>query len=112
MPFRFRVAGSVREEGSGRPLAGLVVRAFDRDVAFDDFLGEVTTDDAGRFELVFTEPQLQDVFETRPDLYLCVFDASGRRLVHSTDRAIRWDARVEERYEISIRPASLAGQAP
>ena len=107
MPFRFRVAGQVVEQESGSPLAGLLVRAHDRDVLYDDDLGEVQTDAEGRFEIVYTEPQFQDVIETRPDLYLRVYDASGR-LVHTTERAIRYDAHVDERYEIAIPRAQLA----
>jgi hypothetical protein len=107
VPFRFRVRGVVREKESGRGLPGLTVRAYDRDIVLDDDLGGVATDDAGGFELVFTEPQFQELFETRPDLYLRVFDPAGR-LVHSTEDAIRWDAHVEERYEIAISRARLA----
>ena len=110
MPFRFRVAGFVVEQESGSPLTGLLVRAFDRDVLYDDELGEVATDAAGRFEIVFTEPQFQDVIETRPDLYLRIYNASGR-LLHTTERAVRWDAHIEERYEIAIPRARLANAA-
>jgi len=110
VPFRFRVAGHVVEQESGSPLAGLLVRAHDRDVLYDDDLGEVQTDAEGRFEIVYTEPQFQDVVETRPDLYLRIYDASGR-LVHTTERAVRHDAYIEERYEIAIPRARLAQAA-
>ena len=106
MPFRFRVAGLVVEQESGSPLAGLLVRAHDRDVLYDDDLGEVETDAEGRFEIVYTEPQFQDVIETRPDLYLRIYNAAGR-LLHTTERAVRRDAHVEERYEIAIPRARL-----
>jgi len=106
VPFRFRVAGLVVEQESGSPLAGLLVRAHDRDVLYDDDLGEVETDAEGRFEIVYTEPQFQDVIETRPDLYLRIYNAAGR-LLHTTERAVRRDAHVEERYEIAIPRARL-----
>ena len=38
-----RVVGTVLEEESGRPLEGLVVRAYDKDILFDDRLGSVST---------------------------------------------------------------------
>ena len=107
MPFRFRVAGCVVEQESGSPLAGLLVRAHDRDVLYDDDLGEVETDAEGRFEIVYTEAQFQDVVETRPDLYLRIYDAAGR-LVHTTERAVRRDAHIDERYEIAIPRARLS----
>lgn len=51
----YRVLGCVVEAESGRPLAGLRVRAFDQDVSVDDYLGESCTDADGHFEIVFTE---------------------------------------------------------
>ena len=70
---RFRVGGEIREKGSQRPLAGLCVRAFDKDLVKDDFLGEAETDAQGRFDIRFTDADFKDFLETRPDLYLCVF---------------------------------------
>src|SRR5262245_8434179 len=104
MPYR--VTGSVLEDGSGRPLAGLLVRAFDKDLVFDDPLGDATTDAAGRFEVVFTEVQFRDHIETSPDLYVKVFDASGARLLHSTRRDVRRNVRGDENFEIRLAGAS------
>jgi 5-hydroxyisourate hydrolase-like protein (transthyretin family) len=64
----FRVHGSVVENESGRPLAAMLVRVYDKDLALDDFLGETRTDDAGRFEVTFTEDRFKDLIESRPDL--------------------------------------------
>jgi hypothetical protein len=100
MPYHVR--GSVLEDESGRPLTGPLVRLYDKDVLVDDFLGETRTDDGGRFELVFTEVQFTDLFETRPDLYLHVFDASGGRLLLSTEQQVRVDAEQEEFFELRI----------
>jgi hypothetical protein len=96
------------EDESGRPLQGLLVRAYDEDVLIDDFLGEVRSDAAGRFELVFTEVQFMDLFETRPDLYLRIFDPSGARLLHSTENQVRRDAALEERFEVRIPRGRLS----
>lgn len=100
MPYHVR--GAVLEDESGRPLTGLLVRLYDKDVLLDDFLGETHSDDAGHFELVFTEVQFMDLFETRPDLYLRVFDASGRQLPHTTENQVRFDAEQEEFFELRI----------
>ena len=104
-----RVLGTVVEAESGRPLEGLRVRGYDKDLLKDDYLGEVATDAAGRFELAYSEVQFRDFNETLPDLYLKVYDASGKRLLHSTKKALRRSAQVEERYEIKIPRAKLAG---
>ena len=76
---QFRISGIVEEEGTGRPLADLIVRAFDKDVVFDDKVGFATTDESGRFEIRFSEADFRDVFEKLPDLFLRVFDSSQRR---------------------------------
>jgi Transthyretin-like family len=102
-----RVVGTVVEEESGRPLEGLVVRAFDKDILFDDRLGSVHTNASGAFEISYTETQFRDFNETQPDLYVKVFDASGKKLLHSTKKDVRWGAEVLERYEIRIPRAKL-----
>ncbi len=104
-----RVVGTVVEEGSDRPLEGLLVRAYDKDLFKDDHLGDTHTDAAGRFEIAYTDVQFRDLHETLPDLYLRIFDASGKRLLHSTEKAVRRNVRGLERFEIRIPRDQLAG---
>lgn len=101
------VLGIVVEEESRRPLQGLRVRAFDKDLIRDDDLGEALTDAAGRFEIRFTEAQFRDFTETAPDLYLRIYDSTGR-LLHSTENAVRRNAGVRESFEVVIPRAKLA----
>ena len=103
----FRVLGTIEEAETGRPLANLIVRAFDRDLLFDDKVGFTTTDDDGRFEIRFNREDFRDVSESRPDLYLRVFDRSGIREIHRTTDAIRWNASPTERYRLRIPARSL-----
>ncbi len=105
-PGRFVVAGVVRELESGRPLAGLVVRGFDKDLLSDDYLGSATTDAEGRYEISFGVEAFRDLFERRPDLYVRVFDAAGQ-LLHSTEDAVRWDAGKTERLDVAVPRARL-----
>ena len=107
--FRFRVHGVVREEDSGRPLEDLLVKAYDKDVFFDDFLGAKHTDAEGRFDIQFTELDFRDVVEQRPDLYLRIFDSSGKSELFSTIHSVRRNARTEEHYEIAIPATKLPG---
>ena len=103
----FRVFGTIEEEETGRPLAGLVVRAFDRDLLFDDKVGFTTTADDGRFEIRFTRRDFSDVSESAPDLYLRVYDPSGTHELHQTADAVRWNASESECYRLRIPARAL-----
>jgi carotenoid cleavage dioxygenase len=101
----------VEELETGRPLAELVVRAFDRDLLRDDGLGYASTDAAGRFAIRFDTSRFQDVREERPDLYLRVFDKYGTRLLLETSDAIRWDAKLVEEYRLRVPARALGHHA-
>lgn len=103
-----RVLGTVVEEESGKPLAGLRVRAYDKDWVFDDDLGETRTDAEGRFEISYTDVQFRDLEETQPDLYVRVYDADGKRLLYSSEKAVRRSALVFEHFDIRIPRQKLA----
>jgi len=104
----FRIFGLIEELETGRPLADLVIRAFDRDLIFDDKLGYTNTDEDGRFEIRFGTDRFRDLFESRPDLYLRIYDRDGIRLIHETTDAIRWNASRREKYRIQIPESALA----
>jgi hypothetical protein len=103
----FRVFGTIEEEETGRPLTNLVVRAFDRDLIFDDKVGFATTDADGHFEIRFDRRSFSDVRELRPDLYLRIYDPSGTRELHRTTDAIRWNASASESYRLRIPARAL-----
>lgn len=98
----YEVRGHVEELESGRPLANLVVRAFDRDVFFDDRLGAAVTDAEGRFRIHFRAADFRDVGETDPDLYLRVYDAAGQRLLLDTQDRIRWNASPLQGFRLRV----------
>ena len=100
---RFRVWGVLRDEATGAPLPGQLIQAFDQDVVSDDFLGESTTDDEGRFEIRFTDADFKDAMESQPDIYLVVSSSDGAGIVYDTRHALRRDASQDEYYEILIR---------
>lgn len=99
--------GVVEEQETGRPLAELVVRAFDKDLLADDALGYASTDADGRFEIHFQTERFRDFREERPDLYLRVFDRNGTRLLLDTSDAIRRDAKLTEEYRLRIPARAL-----
>ena len=105
-----RVVGTVVEEGSGKPLAGLQVRAFDKDILFDDKLGVSITDAAGAFRIDYSQLDFSSFLgtETMPELYIRIFDATGKKLLYTSEKAIRKNTMVEERFDIKISKAKLA----
>ena len=107
----FRIRGVVREQESGRPVARLLVKAFDKDVVRDDFLGACETDESGAFEIRFTDADFKDALESHPDLYLCVFVPGGEEPIHDTSCEIRHDASHDEHFEIDIPKAALPASA-
>jgi hypothetical protein len=109
---RFRVEGVVREQETGRPLTGLLVCAYDKDVIQDDYLGGAETDANGCFEIRFTDADFKDAMESRPDLYLCVFAPGVREPVHDTSFVIRRNAGEEEYYDIEIPRSGLTPPRP
>ena len=102
---RFRIEGVVREQESGRPLPGFTVRAFDQDVLRDDHLGDALTDAEGRFEIRFDDRRFKDAFESRPDIYLCVFAPGASEPVQQS--AVRENAGEVECFEIELPQALL-----
>jgi len=108
----FRVIGVVREAETGRPLRNLIVRAFDRDLLFDDKLGNAVTDDEGRFEIRYGREHFRDLVQRRPDLYLRVLDRTGVRVLHETRNATRRNASDSETYEIAIPARVLDPRRP
>jgi len=102
----FLIKGTVEEKETGRPLRDIIIRAYDRDHVLDDKLGFDTTDDEGRFEISFGTEAFRDVWESRPDIYLRIFDTSGARLIHKT--RVRWNASHEVGFYLRLPARSLA----
>jgi hypothetical protein len=106
--FRYRIEGTLREATTGDPLAGLRIRAYDLDLLKDDSLGDAVSDADGRFQIHFTERAFAELPGQRPDIYLRVFDATGRLELANTRHEVRHRARAEEHFELRI-PAREAG---
>lgn len=103
------VVGTVVEEESGKPLEGLRVRAYDKDLVFDDDLGEAVTGPDGSFDIDYMEVQYRDLNETQPDVYVRVYSPDGSKLLYSSEKAVRRSAQVIERFDIRIPREKLSG---
>lgn len=109
--MHFRISGRVYEKESGLGVQGLMIRAYDKDLLYDDLLGTATTDAQGHFELRYSEADFRELFEHKPDIYLSVYAPPYRFLVDTKD-AIRWNADKEETFEVAISRKDLEDCAP
>jgi hypothetical protein len=97
----FRVSGQVRELEGKRGIPNLVVSAFDKDLFFDDLLGEAVSDEKGNFQLTYEGRAFQEIFDKRPDIYLRIKTPDGR-LFHTTKDNVRCEAGKEEHFIVEI----------
>lgn len=98
----FRIQGIVREADSGVPLSGLHLKAFDKDLVFDDLLGFAVTDAQGRFTITTDASDFRDLFETRPDLYFHVSRTPDGPPLYTTEQHIRWNVPAFSNIEIRV----------
>jgi len=98
----FRVFGVVKEKETGIGLTGLFVKAYDKDLLFDDLMGSTYTKEGGEFEIISEADDFRDFFEKKPDIYLKFFTPETKTLLHSTKDAVRWGAGRAERFEVAI----------
>ena len=65
----------------GKPLEGVTVNVYDKDLMVDDHLGEAVTPANGKFRVEFTQADYTPPFspgEGRPDIYLKLTAGDGR----------------------------------
>lgn len=88
------VQGRVTDE-TGQGIGGLIVSVYDKDLFFDDRLGETETDENGNYSLTYHTKDFRDLIESRPDLYLKIMDRA-RNILYTTEKAIQYELdRVE-----------------
>lgn len=73
------VKGRVTDK-SGKGLKGLVVAVYDKDLFFDDAIGETLTDNEGNYSLSYYAEDFRFLIERKADLYVIVSDRNGNKL--------------------------------
>lgn len=93
----FIITGIVRELESGEGLEGLIVRSYDKDLLYDDLMGESITDCDGSFRIVSEARDFGDFFDRRPDIYFKIYIKSSHQTapieIFNTLNVIHWNAR-------------------
>ena len=110
MTIRFTITGIVREAESGIGIPSLFVKAYDKDLLFDDLLGTSITNPDGSFEIVTESSDFRGFFEVRPDLYLRIFHADRETEIWSSEESVRWDAGHYEQFDVRIPRKVLGGE--
>ena len=91
----FRITGRVIDQ-TGQGVEGLRVKAWDKDLIFDDSLGKATTDEQGCFTIEFDESYYQELcFDRKPDIFFKVY--KDNTLVKSTEDSILWNVSAGDR---------------
>lgn len=107
----FTISGKISEKESGLPLPGLKVRAYDKDLFFDDLLGNATTAADGTFIIEYRLEDFRELFESKPDIYLKIYSRNYIQITN-TEKSVRWNAGEVEQFDISISRQDLPGMPP
>ncbi|HEY4185544.1 MAG TPA: hypothetical protein VGP07_10770 [Polyangia bacterium] len=102
----YEISGMVVDPRSKSGIPNVIVAAFDKDPIFDDFLGEVLSDAAGAFRIVYDEKKFKGLFEKAPDLYLVLKTVNGDVLL-STKDAVRKKASAHETFQVELPAAAI-----
>jgi hypothetical protein len=86
-----------------RPLANLIVQAYDRDMRGEELLGESITDREGKYEITWLHSQLSGRGKKTADLAIKVFTRGKKTLLFESDiDAVRFNASPREEINITI----------
>jgi protocatechuate 3,4-dioxygenase beta subunit len=96
------VVSGVVTDADGQPVAGVMVRLFDRDRKYDDKLGAALTNEKGEYKVTYVMQDFSEGPEPGADLYLVVTDEAGKEL-YTSEENIRYDAGPEEKFDIQIK---------
>lgn len=111
--MKMRVLGIVKEKESGKPLSGLVVQVYDKDILRSDLLGKTKTGEDGKFKIEYDSTDFKEPLEKNPDIFLNIFKydpskVKGRmKPIYSTKNSIRYSASSSEKYYIEISKKKL-----
>ena len=109
--MEYKITGQIREKESGLPVRGLKIRAYDKDLLWDDLLGTAMSDQEGKFEMDYSSKEFHELREAQPEISLIVY-APPRRLLLRTDKSFRLGARQEINFDLEISHETLGAFSP
>jgi len=106
----FQVSGRIYEAESNCGIPNLIIEAFDKDVVKNDKLGQAKTNSDGAFEIAYSEADFKgkfEIFESSPDLYIVVKTPDKSKILYSSEKTIRNNAKNHEHFNVAIPQAIL-----
>ena len=95
MAVIYRTGGRVVDSATGQGVEGLRIEAWDKDLLFNDPLGNTVTDGQGCFQISYKESDFKDLFgDKSADLFFRVFKDGV--FIKSTEDSILWNVENEK----------------
>jgi hypothetical protein len=108
---KYSIRGRVLDAASGCPLAGLHIRAYDRDLMWDDCLGTADTDARGDFRIQFFTQDFKEPLEGQPEIYIVVYGPDLNQL-HFTEPVVADATNVQIEIRIPVVPRRTEARTP
>ncbi|MDP1948655.1 MAG: neuraminidase-like domain-containing protein [Nitrospirota bacterium] len=104
-PAMYRVRGTVRHS-DGRPVSHVIVKAFDRDMRWEEPLGHTKTTESGLYEIPYTYDKFQRSEKGLADLVVRVCDEKNNELASSQ---IIFNAKKDVAVDLTLPSADSRG---
>src|SRR6202022_1236986 len=105
----FQIHVQVVAEETRMPLPGLFIKAYDKDLIFDDLLGSAVTGIDGKAEILCQQGDFDEFFDQRPDIYFKVYDGSRKKLIFDSSHSVKWNAGRESFFVLFFPLQKLTG---
>jgi hypothetical protein len=103
----FHISGRILIDKLNIPVPNVLIKAYDKDLFFDDVLGSDTSDENGYFNILSSTNDFREFFEKNPDIYFKVFDKSSGKLLYESDNCTTINVEEEHEFIISIPESKL-----
>lgn len=98
----FKVSGNISNHRY-EPVPGVIVKAFNKDIRSEEFLGETLTNDKGIYKIYYNIDSLAANKKDAADLLLRVLNETGQQLYESSLTEIIWNAAKETTCDIQLK---------
>ena len=88
--IQFQIQVRILAEETEMSLPGLFVKAYDRDLLFDDLFGGAFTDNKGRAAIVCEQGDFKEFFDKHPVVYFKIYAPDRKRLIFDNRNENVW----------------------